>query len=175
MNNFFLSLGSNQQPEKNVPLMVKALLQISPSVDLSRVVRTEPSGFDSQLLFFNLAARIESALDATDLKQVLVQTEENLGRNRQDPNKKLKDRPADIDILFQLPMDGKLVPVSWLPKEPYVRPTLLELVHFLHLDCAEPTPVLPLGVPLQIGGRPFGIRPCHLKQSTVLQTLNLTK
>lgn len=173
MNNFFLSLGSNQDPEKNVPLMVKALLQLSPSIDLSRVVRTKPIGFDSQLIFFNLAARIESPLDVQALKQRLVQLEEKLGRNRKDPNRKLKDRPADIDILFQLSQKERYIPLSWLPQEPYVRPTLLELIHFLKLDCAESTPNLANGVALSIGKQSFGTQPCHLQQAAVFQTLNL--
>lgn len=173
MNHFLLSLGSNQEPEKNVPLMVQALLQLSPSIDLSRVVRTKPVGFESQLTFFNLAARIQSIHDAQKLKQVLVQIEENLGRNRKDPNKKLKDRPADIDILFQLPHIDQHIPISWLPQEPYVRPTLLELIHFLNLDCTEPTPPLAKGVLLKIGHQVFGSQPCHLQQSAVFQTLNL--
>lgn len=172
MNNFFLSLGSNQNPAKNVPLMVQALLQVSPTIDISRVVRTEPSGFDSQLLFFNLAARIESTMDAKKLKQTLNQIEENLGRDRSDPNKKLKDRPADIDILFQLQQQERNIPLSWLPPEPYVRPTLLELVHFLKLDCVESPPILPKGVALKIGDHPFGTHPLHLQQTAVFQTLN---
>lgn len=171
MNYFFLSLGSNQEPDKNVPLMVQALLQLSPTIDLSRVVRTEPKGFDSTLIFFNQAAKIETALDAKALKEQLVKIEVQLGRDRKDPNRKLKDRPADIDILFQLAPGERRIAVSLLPPEPYVRPTLLELIHFLELDCAEVTPVLPDGVPLQIGAQPFGLQPVQLQRSAVLQTI----
>ena len=171
MNHFFLSLGSNQEPAKNVPLMVQALLQISPTIDISRVVRTEPKGFDSPYTFFNLAARIESPLDAKALKEKLVKIEEKLGRDRTHPNRKLRDRPADIDILFEGNPCEDRIPLSWLPPEPYVRPTLLELIHFLQLNCPEPVPPLPPGVPLQIGGQSFGTQPQHLQRSAVLQKL----
>ena len=173
MNHFFLSLGSNQEPAKNVPLMVQALLEISPTIDLSRVVRTEPKGFDSRFTFFNLAVRIESGLDAKALKRMLVKMEEALGRDRTHPNRKLRDRPADIDIIFQADPCQRNIPLSWLPPEPYVKPTLLELIHYLHLNCPEPVPPLPHGLSLQINGQHFGTQPQHLQQSTVLQTIKV--
>jgi 2-amino-4-hydroxy-6-hydroxymethyldihydropteridine diphosphokinase len=146
---YFVSLGSNIRPHENVPNMLKELLKLSPSVSISSIAETTPKGMlSTDQTFLNLVACIQTQLTPGQLKQQLNIIETKLGRDREDPLSKKKDRPADIDILFSY-KKGESVTVAQLPPEPYVRPFLLELLDFLDIPCAErlAQPINGVGLP----------------------------
>lgn len=155
---YFVSLGSNIEPRTNLPLMLRALLQISPTVQVSSVIQTDPVGV-AGAPFLNAAAAISAQLSPAELKALLNAVEASLGRDRAAPSSKTRSRPADLDILFPLDPAAASVAPELLPPEPYVRPMLLELLEALGVDAgAEPVPLAP-GVRLSLGGLSFGASP----------------
>lgn len=165
---YFLSIGSNLEPRQNVPRILLALLQLSPSLDVSRIVETRPIHMASTHNFLNLSLRLITNLDAATLKQQLNQIEVNLGRDRRRPDSKRQDRPADLDILFALPHNTQTVNPRWIPAEPYIRPMLLELIAFLDLACPIPPVPLPPGVEMKVLGQRLGTKPVTLTKEHLL-------
>lgn len=156
---FFIGLGSNIEPGRNFPLMLRALLRVAPAVHISRVVQTEPVGV-AGARFLNAAAAFEAAMTQAELKAYFNAVEAALGRDRADPASKSSSRTADLDILFALEATTTRVPAELLPSEPYVRPLLLELLAALGLTAtAEPLALAP-GVALQFDELAFGKAPC---------------
>lgn len=126
---YLLGIGSNVAPEQNVPAVLKALLTISPQLYLSRVVRTTPEGMHSEHDFLNLVVLVATELAPEVLKAATNRIEETLGRDRSAPDRKIRDRPADIDLLAQI-SDARRTPLPAI-KENYLRPLAEELLDFL--------------------------------------------
>ncbi|WP_417850055.1 2-amino-4-hydroxy-6-hydroxymethyldihydropteridine diphosphokinase [Thalassoglobus sp.] len=95
-----IALGSNIDPEKNLPAAVRSLAQHLKLTVLkvSSVYESAPLGFLDQAPFCNAAILAETALAARPLKfEVLRSLEEELGRVR-DPANKNGPRTIDLDI-----------------------------------------------------------------------------
>lgn len=154
---YILGLGSNIQPVENMALMVKALLPHINCITLSRVLTTPPVGMNSHRHFLNAVAYIESELTAVQLKIITNQIEAEMGRDRSDPDKKHKDRPADIDILCC----GSLAefsqkPASAITDEYFLYPLIEELLAHLADNSPEN---MPQGVKIDFAGLLFGEAP----------------
>ena len=160
---YYLSLGSNINPHENVKCMLDRLLQISKRIDISRIIETEAKGFDSKRSFLNLAARIQTSLSPLELKKQLNQIETDLGRDRNDPLSKKKDRVADIDILFSKETSNNLINQEDLPPEPYVRPFVIELLAYLNIRIPEKPNFNQFGVSLNF--HEFGYWPASIEYS----------
>jgi 2-amino-4-hydroxy-6-hydroxymethyldihydropteridine diphosphokinase len=93
----FIALGSNIEPEKNLPRAVRRLAGRFRVQAVSRVYRTAPLGLTAQADFLNAAALIETDLSPLALKyDVLRPIEASLGRIRgADKN---APRTIDLDI-----------------------------------------------------------------------------
>lgn len=98
MNEVFLLLGSNIDPEINILLALEYLQGNFKIVDVSNTWQTKPVGSNAAD-FLNTAVRLETSLDAYTLKeQCLCHIEEKLGRVRQaDKN---APRTIDLDIVI---------------------------------------------------------------------------
>lgn len=96
---YYLSLGTNIDPEVNSVKMLNLLLQEFGALVSYPFIYTQPEKIESPHIFINSVAIILSSLDGTALKARLNAFEISLGRDRDDPNRSIKDRPADIDIL----------------------------------------------------------------------------
>ena len=155
----FISLGSNIVPEENFRLMLGALHALSPRLAVSRVIRTEPVGMPSSAQFLNGVVRLQTRLTPAALKEALVAIELRLGRDRDDPLSKAKDRVADLDILFCLPEEANIISAESLPSESYVRPLLLELLATLGYQVEAAMVEPPAGHPLQFAGQTIGRAP----------------
>jgi 2-amino-4-hydroxy-6-hydroxymethyldihydropteridine diphosphokinase len=109
----FISLGSNIDPEDNLPAAVRRLDECSRLLAVSRVYQTKPVGTTDQPDFLNAAVLIETHLAPVELKsQVLQRIECELGRVRtQDVN---APRTIDLDISLVnrdvLELDGRHIP-----------------------------------------------------------------
>lgn len=97
-NRAIIGLGSNIEPEENLPAAVQALASKAKLVALSSAWQTPAVGGGGPD-FLNAAAELHTQLDAAALKaQVLAPIEASLGRRReQDPN---APRTIDLDILI---------------------------------------------------------------------------
>lgn len=144
---FVIGIGSNIAPERNVPHILRALLDRFGALRMSRILRTRPVDMASRAEFLNLAVFVETDLDAAALKQVCNRIETDLGRDRDDPDSARKDRPADLDILFPVVPERTLRSVV---EGEYQRPVVADLLAFLGLGSVPNG--LPAGEAVDLGG-----------------------
>ncbi len=148
MNLYFLSIGSNIEPEQNVPKILDALLNLAGELTISRILRTEPVDMRSGNKFLNLCAAFKSPMDSVTLRKRFDRIETALGRDRSNPDRQYLDRPADVDILFFLTTTQKNIDQSLLPQEMFILPLFLELIDMLGFE--SPVPLLPVGDGVEI-------------------------
>ena len=98
-NMAYLSLGSNIEPDLNLPEAVSQLARFGRVKAASSVWQTAPVGFSEQPDFLNAAVLLETELSAKTLRQqAITQIENSLGRVRTE--NKNGPRPIDIDIML---------------------------------------------------------------------------
>ena len=99
INRAFLLTGSNVGDRINY--LRRSVDRLNAScgtvVQQSPVYETAPWGFTGQRAFLNQALELHTRLNAEALMNCLLQTEENMGRRR---NEKYGPRSIDIDILL---------------------------------------------------------------------------
>ena len=151
---FLLGIGSNIEPHKNITQIIHLLLEHFPSLSLSRVLEIPPIGMNSQRDFLNVVIFIQTQQSETELKAICNTIEIQLGRNRNDPDRKMKDRSADLDILskLQLPDDAER-PAHRVTDEYFLYPLLDELIAFL---LNKPHKLQQSGVEMEVHSLRFG-------------------
>lgn len=96
-NRAYILLGSNIEPERNLPEAVRRLARHCRLLAVSPVYESQPVGMTEQPNFLNAAVLVETDLTASDLKsQVLQVVEQELGRVR--TADKNAPRTIDLDI-----------------------------------------------------------------------------
>jgi 2-amino-4-hydroxy-6-hydroxymethyldihydropteridine diphosphokinase len=126
----YLSLGSNIEPERNLPAAVTQLARFGRIRAVSTVWQTAPIGFADQPDFLNAAALLETPLSAQALReQVIVQIEQNLNRVR--TANKNAPRTIDIDIMLfnhdVLSLGRRRIPDPEVLERPFVVIPLAEI------------------------------------------------
>jgi len=151
---FLLGIGSNIHPDENLAQIIFLLLNHFSTFSLSRVLRIPPIGMNSHRDFLNTVVFIETSMAEQDLKKICNDIEIKLGRDRNDPARKMKDRPAALDILTvaTFPQD-KTRSVTSITDEYFLYPLLEELFAFLSNTEYQSQQ---LGVSLNIEGLTFG-------------------
>ena len=96
---YYLSLGSNINPESNLQLAISALNKILTETECSSIYQTQAEGFEGDD-FLNLIFAGVSSLAFEDLNKKLKDIEDSSGRDRN--AKKFSSRTLDIDIVLQL-------------------------------------------------------------------------
>jgi|TARA_B100000900_G_C20572356_1_gene713794 2-amino-4-hydroxy-6-hydroxymethyldihydropteridine diphosphokinase len=96
---YYLSLGSNINPESNLELAISALKKILTETECSSIYQTQAEGFEGDD-FLNLIFSGVSSLAFEDLNKKLKDIEDSSGRDRN--AKKFSSRTLDIDIVLQL-------------------------------------------------------------------------
>jgi len=96
---YFLSLGSNIEPKKNLDLAIDALGKILDEMNCSAIYQTKAEGFEGED-FLNLVISGKSSLSFKSLNKKLKSIEDISGRDRESP--KFSARTLDIDIVLQL-------------------------------------------------------------------------
>ncbi|HET6912017.1 MAG TPA: 2-amino-4-hydroxy-6-hydroxymethyldihydropteridine diphosphokinase [Rhodanobacteraceae bacterium] len=96
MTRFYLSLGSNLEPEEHLHAALRELRERFGALMVSSVYESEAVGFDGPP-FWNLAAGLESDLDLDALSAWLHELEDRQGRRRDQP--RYADRTLDIDVV----------------------------------------------------------------------------
>lgn len=97
MSRAYLSLGSNQDPQRHLRAAIAELRARFGDVVLSPLYRTRAVGFDGGD-FINAAAVIQTDLDPVALHDWLHALEDAHGRDRSGP--RYGDRTLDIDIVL---------------------------------------------------------------------------
>jgi 2-amino-4-hydroxy-6-hydroxymethyldihydropteridine diphosphokinase len=94
----YLNLGSNIQPETNLPKAVKLLSEYGEILQVSKVWESAPVGSEGSN-YLNACLLFKSTFNQIELKTKVVHLIENqLGRKRSDD--KFAPRPMDIDIIL---------------------------------------------------------------------------
>jgi 2-amino-4-hydroxy-6-hydroxymethyldihydropteridine diphosphokinase len=92
----FLALGSNIEPEKNLPLAIAKLEIIGSLLAVSGVYQNPAVGPEPRPDFLNAAALVESELPPLEIRTRLRTIETELGRVRSDD--KYAPRTIDLDL-----------------------------------------------------------------------------
>jgi 2-amino-4-hydroxy-6-hydroxymethyldihydropteridine diphosphokinase len=126
-----ISLGSNIDPERNLPLATGLLSSLGRIVRTSQVYASPAVGPPGQPAFLNAAALIETEFTPENLRARLRRIEQDLGRRRSAD--KYAARPIDLDLILydELVVEG---PAHRLPD-----PDLLHRA-YLALTAAEVDP-----------------------------------
>jgi 2-amino-4-hydroxy-6-hydroxymethyldihydropteridine diphosphokinase len=111
-NSCIIGVGSNINAEENIQKMLDILGRLVSIEKVSTFLRTKPIGITQQEDFTNGAVRIETSLSAEELKSVLVQIEDELGRDRNLP--KFGPRTLDLDIVV---WNGKIVDDDYFKRD----------------------------------------------------------
>lgn len=104
MTRVYLGIGSNIDPEQNIPAGIEQLSAEVEVLRLSPCYRSPAVGFDGPE-FINLVAEVETALSVAELNQSLKQIETSFGREADAI--KYSSRALDIDILLYGDLSGK--------------------------------------------------------------------
>lgn len=91
----YLSLGSNHEPNKNIPDLIKILRRRFPDLRVSNIYKYPDSKGESHTVYHNAAAMFQTELDAAQLIQILKAAETEVGRDRAQ-----EIVAADIDLLL---------------------------------------------------------------------------
>ena len=103
---YYLSLGSNINPESNLELAISSLNKILTETECSSIYKTQAEGFDGDD-FLNLIFSGVSSLAFDDLNEKLKDIEDSSGRDRN--AQKFSSRTLDIDIVLQLNDDEEIL------------------------------------------------------------------
>lgn len=161
---YLLGIGSNLSPNRNIAHIIKALLEQFPELSLSRVLHIPPVGMNSQHDFLNMAVFIETELAQTELKALCNDLETQLGRDRDDPASKVKDRPADLDILFHITHEDDFRrPANSITDEYFLYPLIDELLAYLS---NRPFKSLQAGVAIKLDDLTFGETAATINRNT---------
>ena len=136
-----LSLGSNIEPEKNLPAAVRALERHGRVLRISGVWQSPPAGGAGQPDYLNSAIWLETPLSAEELKKnAIAEVETALGRIRDiDRN---GPRTIDIDIMFfdheRLRVGRRAIPDPEVLERPFVAIPLAEIApDYIHPETGE--------------------------------------
>ncbi|WP_368671242.1 2-amino-4-hydroxy-6-hydroxymethyldihydropteridine diphosphokinase [Marinobacterium sedimentorum] len=97
---YYLSVGSNIDPEANIARCLEILLEHFTTAFVYPCTYTKPECMVTDKVFINTLAVIESDMAQDSLKAFFCSVEEILGRDRTDKNRSIKDRTCDIDIIL---------------------------------------------------------------------------
>ena len=94
---YYLSIGSNIEPVKNIIFSIKELKEILTDINISNTYVTPSIGFEGPE-FLNLIISGNAELSLEQLNAMLKVIEDNAGRDR--TLKKFDSRTLDIDIVL---------------------------------------------------------------------------
>jgi len=98
----YVSLGSNlgdkkQNLEKAIQLIAERAGTVSA---ISSIYETEPWGYESSNVFFNMAIRIETEHSPIQLLKITQKIEKEMGRTKKSSKSGYQDRIIDIDLIM---------------------------------------------------------------------------
>ena len=96
---YYLSIGSNIEPVKNIIFSIKELKKILTDINISNTYVTPSIGFEGPE-FLNLIISGNAELSLEQLNALLKVIEDNAGRDR--TVKKFDSRTLDIDIVLAI-------------------------------------------------------------------------
>lgn len=124
---FYLSIGSNIEPEKNISFAIKKLNELLEDLIQSSIIISKAEGFIGDD-FHNLVVSGRSNLTFNEMNKQLKAIEDLADRNRDVP--KFSSRTLDIDITLMTDKNQKIVFESdEIEKYEFVSKPLSELIN----------------------------------------------
>jgi len=133
---YIVGVGSNIEPERNSLKIVDRLAERFGPIIVSRMYYSDPVGMHSIHRFVNFCAFVRTNLDRPQFKAACIRIETELGRDRSRPGSKTADRPADIDVLAEVPGDELVA--SEVADGAYLVQPASEIIALLVGDSAMP-------------------------------------
>ena len=125
---FYLSIGSNIEPEKNISFAIKKLNELLEDLIQSSTIISKAEGFIGDD-FHNLVVSGRSNLTYNEMNRQLKAIEDLADRNRDVP--KFSSRTLDIDITLITDKNQKILFESdVIEKYEFVSKPLSELINF---------------------------------------------
>jgi 2-amino-4-hydroxy-6-hydroxymethyldihydropteridine diphosphokinase len=128
----YVGLGSNLGDRER---LIREAAELIGSRRLSKIIETEPWGYEDQPRFLNAVAEVETGLEPMPLLTHLLDVERRLGRERVGP--RWGPRAIDLDLLIygdvMLDEPGLVVPHPHLLERRFVLEPLAELVPDLEI------------------------------------------
>lgn len=121
MNQVVIGIGSNIQPEANIPKAIKRIAKSHRILNESRFVETKPLAGRDQPNYVNGAILIQTSMEQEELKQWLRELEDDLGRTRS--TDKYDSRTIDLDIVV---WGGQVVDEDVYERE-FLKAAILEI------------------------------------------------
>ena len=130
-NRVYLTLGSNINPEQNLPDAVQALCSFGRLVTASQVWEAPPADHSTQPNYLNAAVLLETSMNIRDFYQETVSRVEILLGRKRDPLNKFAPRTIDVDVaLFNhevLRLDHRKIPDPEILKRAFLAIPLSEV------------------------------------------------
>ena len=124
---FYLSIGSNIEPKKNISFAIKKLNELLEDLIQSSIIISKAEGFIGDV-FHNLVVSGRSNLTFNEMNKQLKAIEDLADRNRDVP--KFSSRTLDIDITLITDKNQKIVFESdEIEKYEFVSKPLSELIN----------------------------------------------
>jgi 2-amino-4-hydroxy-6-hydroxymethyldihydropteridine diphosphokinase len=98
MNSAIIALGSNIDPTSHMTQAIEFLGELGTVIDQSPLIWTKPQGYADQDRFLNGAAKIQTALNQTELVAALKRIEKQLKRIK--TANKAGPRTIDLDLIM---------------------------------------------------------------------------
>lgn len=153
-----LSLGSNEQPERNLSATITALAELGDVLAVSRVVRS-PDVHGGVREYCNTAVRLATTLPAAALRRRIKALEHAVGRTADDGAV-----PVDVDLCLLgaevVTGDGLRVPHPDVLERPHVAVPLAELApDFVHPETGQTLDAIARGLGRTLETAPFDVTP----------------
>jgi 2-amino-4-hydroxy-6-hydroxymethyldihydropteridine diphosphokinase len=121
MNSAVVSIGSNINPEENIPKALTAVAKAHTVLKVSSLVRTKPIGFTNQPDFTNGSMLVTTVLQKDQFDRYLKDLELQLGRIK--GTNKYGPRTIDLDIIV---WNGKIIDNDFYERD-FLRNSILEI------------------------------------------------
>ena len=139
----YISIGSNIDKDKNIPISLKELERCFGKLTISSIYESEPVGFTGET-FYNLVVGVYSEFGVKEVAKLLRQIELDNGRTRD--SQKFSARTLDLDLILYddlIVNDGRLqIPRDEIERYAFVLEPLAEIAPDLkhpvnHMSYAE--------------------------------------
>jgi 2-amino-4-hydroxy-6-hydroxymethyldihydropteridine diphosphokinase len=122
INTAIIGIGSNIDPEDNISKMLSLLGAKVKILKVSSLIKTRPIGITNQSDFTNGAVKVETQSAKKELKNILKNIEDELGRDRKAP--KFGPRTIDLDLIV---WNGEIVDEEYYSRD-FLRKSVTEIL-----------------------------------------------
>ncbi|WP_321997432.1 2-amino-4-hydroxy-6-hydroxymethyldihydropteridine diphosphokinase [Draconibacterium orientale] len=126
INIVIIGIGSNINADENIAKMLEILKGEVTVLQVSSMIKTKPIGIENQADFTNGAVKVCTSLNAPDLKKLLKEIEDRMGRDRTGP--KFGPRCIDLDIVV---WNGEIVDEDYYTRD-FLQKSVAELLQSKH-------------------------------------------